>query len=156
VQVDWLNQVKIESGFSGAPNIILRAEASECDGMNRPLSFGLCNNFVTASIGKSDIAQQHIDLSRADDLQRSMDVIRSQNFMTEMREQAGQSASRIAVVFYEQDAQRLGWTSRRALSAISLSEFRSHRLQRHLESGTKTPATALRFNCAAVKLDQVF
>ena len=56
MQVDWFNQVEIESGFSGASNIFLGAEASECDCMDGPLCFGLADNFITAPIGQPDIA----------------------------------------------------------------------------------------------------
>jgi hypothetical protein len=107
VKIDWLHEVKIESGFFGAPNVFVRAEAGDRDGLDRPLSPGLRDDLVTASIGQADVAQEHIDFSRGEDFFCAANILRSYNVMTKMGEQARQDMSRVAVVFYEQDPQRL-------------------------------------------------
>ena len=56
LKVHRFNQMKIESGFLGAQNIPLSAEASEGDCLNTTFCAGLCGYLITTAIGKPDIA----------------------------------------------------------------------------------------------------
>ena len=62
VKVHRFNYMRIESRFVRAAEVVLGAEASNCNCLDRPFSLGLRDDFVTASIRQSDVAQQHIDV----------------------------------------------------------------------------------------------
>src|ERR1043166_2611263 len=75
--------------------------------------------------------------------------------MSEMGEQARQRTSRVPMVFYEKDLQPLWRTLRSAGSQASGSDSPWQTVQRYLKRSAETPATALRFDFAMVKIDQM-
>ena len=76
--------------------------------------------------------------------------------MTEMSEQARQRTSRVTVVLYEQNSQRLCRMFGNTRTQISCSDSFWHRVECDSKRGAETPATALRFNCAMVKVHEMF
>ena len=101
VEVYRFDQMKIESRFFAAPNIFVRAKASERYRFNRLSAFGLGDYFVAIAIGKTNVAQEHIEFLRRDDFQRALPIIRDRNLVTKMSEQARQSMSCVIVVFHK-------------------------------------------------------
>jgi Arginase family len=61
VEVYRFDQMKIESRFLAAPNIFVRAKASDRDAFNWSLSFCLGNHIVSTAIRKTDVAQHDIE-----------------------------------------------------------------------------------------------
>jgi len=93
LKVKWFDQMKIESGFFGSPDIVLRAEAREGDCFDMTFCAGLRGHLVTTSIGQTDVAQHHIEMVQAHDLRRAADIIRGYDIVTEMSEQARQGCA---------------------------------------------------------------
>src|ERR1044071_6420882 len=75
--------------------------------------------------------------------------------MSEMGEQARQRTPRVPMVFYEKDFQPIRRTLANAGSPTSACYSLWHAVQRYLKSSAETPATALRFDFAPVKFDQM-
>src|ERR1700745_689583 len=84
VKVNGFDQMKIESGFFGTSDIFLGAEAGERDCLDSTVCPRLCGNFVTTSIGQTDITQHHVDVIRTNDIHRALHVVCGYNVVTEM------------------------------------------------------------------------
>src|SRR5262245_59376432 len=83
LKVKGFDQMKIESGFFGSPDIALGAESSEGDCFDMTFCAGLRGHLVTTSIGQTDVAQHHIEMVQAHDLPRAADIIRGDDIVTE-------------------------------------------------------------------------
>ncbi len=88
LKVHGFDQMKIESGFFGAPDIVFSTEACEGNCLDVTFRTGLRGHFVTATVGQPDIAQQHVDIVQAHNLRRGAHSIGGYHVVTEMSEQA--------------------------------------------------------------------
>src|SRR4029077_15257284 len=84
LEVNGLDQVKIESGFFGTLHVLLSAEAGERNCLDVPSRPRLGCYFVTAAIGQTDVTQHHVDVIRAHDIYRALHIICSYNVVTKM------------------------------------------------------------------------
>ena len=105
VKIHRLGEMKIESSFSAALDIVTPGKSRERHGLEGSFSFRLGNNVVTITIRQRNIAQHDVELFRVNHVQRAPGVIGSGNFMAEMIQKARQSFQSVAVIFYHQDTQ---------------------------------------------------
>src|SRR5260370_22347428 len=72
-----------------------------------------------------------------------------------MSEQTRQGVARVSMILHQQNAQWFSWLSRS--SRIHTAPFRAlrHRVKRQLKCAAITPASAMHFNRAAVKIDKM-
>ena len=75
VEIYRFDQMKVESCVFAAPNVFVGAKSSDCNRLHRMLSFCLGNHLVTASIRKTNVAQDHIELLRLDGFQSALCII---------------------------------------------------------------------------------
>ena len=87
LEVNGLDQVKIESGFFGTLQVLLSAEAGECNCLNVPFRPRLRCYFVTTSIVQADVTLHRLDLVRSHNVDGSLYIIRSYNIVTKMGKQ---------------------------------------------------------------------
>ena len=87
LEVNGLDQVKIEAGLFRTLHVLLCAEAGERNGLDVSVGARLCGDFVTTSVGQADVAQYRVDVVRAYDVDCSLHIICSHNIMTEMGKQ---------------------------------------------------------------------
>src|SRR5260370_11079602 len=73
-----------------------------------------------------------------------------------MSEQTRQGVARVSMILHQQNAQWFSWLWRS--SRIHTAPFRAlrHRVKRQLKCAAITPASAMHFNRAAVKIDEIF
>ncbi len=109
MEIHRLDQVKIESCFFAAPNVFVGAKSGESDGFQRLFSFCLGDHIVAGSIGKTNVAQDYIELLRLDGFQSALRIIGDRNLVAEISEQTRQRLQCIAMIFYKQNAQRFSW-----------------------------------------------
>src|SRR5512132_1731231 len=64
LEVNGLDQVKIESSFFRTLHVLLGAEAGERDCLDSPGCPRLCGYFVTTSIRQTDVTQHRVDVVR--------------------------------------------------------------------------------------------
>src|SRR4029077_19587 len=87
LEVNGLDQVKIESGFFGTFHVLLGAETGERDCLDSSVCPRLCSHLVTAAIGQTDVTQHRVDVVRGDDGHRAFHIICSYNVVTKMGKQ---------------------------------------------------------------------
>ena len=75
VEIYRFDQMKVESCVFAAPNVFVGAKSGDCNGLHRMPSFCLGNHVVAASIRKTNVAQDHIELLRLDGFQSALRII---------------------------------------------------------------------------------
>src|SRR6476661_5255652 len=90
LEVNGLDQMKIESGFSGALHVLLSTEPGERDCLDPPIYPRLRGHLVTTSIGQADVTQDRVDVIRGHSGHRIFYIIRSYNIVTKMSKQTRQ------------------------------------------------------------------
>src|SRR5262249_46467946 len=65
LEVNRLNQVKMESSFFRTSNVLLGAETGERNCLDVAFRTHLCCDFVAASIGQTEVTQHYVDVIRA-------------------------------------------------------------------------------------------
>src|SRR5439155_8023669 len=84
LEVNGLDQMKIESGFFRTLHVFLGAEAGEGDCLYSPVCSRLCGHLVTTSIGQADVTQHRVDVVRGYEGHRAFHIICSYNVVTKM------------------------------------------------------------------------
>ena len=84
LEINGLDQVKIESGVFRTLHVLLGAEAGERNCLDVPFRSSVCCYLVTAPIRQTDVTQHHVDVIHPHDFHRTFDVICSYNVVTKM------------------------------------------------------------------------
>jgi len=88
VKIHRLRQMKIESSFSAALDIVTRGKARKRYGFDGSFSFCLCDYIVAISVWQRDITQHNVELFGVDHVQRAPGVISRGNVVAEMVQKA--------------------------------------------------------------------
>src|SRR2546428_7310310 len=155
VEVHRFNKMEVEAGLFAAPNVLICPKPGQGDALHRSLSFRLGDHVVAAAVRQTDIAQNHVELLRSENLQRAPSAIGHGDFVAEVTEKTGQGSSRVAVIFHEQNAQRLRRLARISRRHATATNALRQRVERDFERCSMTSATALRADRAIVKIDKV-
>ena len=75
VEIYRFDQMKVESCVFAAPNVFVGAKSGDRNRLHRMLSLCLGNHLVTASVGKTNVAQDDIEFLRLDGFQSALRII---------------------------------------------------------------------------------
>ena len=84
LEINRLDQMKIEPGFFGTLHILLSAEAGERNCFDLAFRARLRGYFVTAPIRQTDITQNHVDVICAYEMYRAFHIFCSYNVVPKM------------------------------------------------------------------------
>ena len=100
-----LRQMKIESSFSAALDIVTRCKARYRHGFHGSFSFRFGNHIVAIPIWQGDITQHNVELFGVDHVPRAPGVFSDGNVVAEMIQKPRQRLERVAVILYDENAQ---------------------------------------------------